>query len=90
MHRNVDIEFGIRWTGQHLDMMAQVVKGPAQLIEVDALTTAVGVAAVGEETDAKGSLHGHPSLHVPVDDGLRHADEAAEAWGRSQKSNRAK
>jgi hypothetical protein len=46
-------------------MVPAVLEGPAQLFEVDALAAAVGIAAVGEEQDAKWPVHVHPIIGYP-------------------------
>jgi hypothetical protein len=60
MDRDIPIQLRVRRTGQHLDMMTEVGKRAAQLLEVNALAAAVGIAAVREKTDAKRSVHDHP------------------------------
>ena len=59
MYRDIRIQLGVRWAGQHLDLVAEVHEGPAQLLEVDALTATVRIAAVGEKANAKRSVHMH-------------------------------
>ncbi len=48
------IQHRIRRTGDHLHMMPKVFQGPAQVLEIDPLTAAVGVAPVTQQADSKG------------------------------------
>ena len=50
---DVRIEPGIGRSGNHLHPVAQIDQGPAQVLQVDPLATAVGVAAVAEQADGK-------------------------------------
>ena len=57
MNRDIRIQLGVRRTGQHLDLVAEIHEGSAQLLEVDALTAAMRIAAVREKANAKRSIH---------------------------------
>ena len=43
---DVRVEKRIRGAGDHVDVMAQVLKGPAQILQVNALSAAVGITSV--------------------------------------------
>ena len=53
-NRNIVVQFRVGWAGNDFDVMAQIFKGPAQVFQVNALTAAMGVAAVAQQTYAQG------------------------------------
>ena len=58
------VELGVRLTAEHLDVVAEVDEGLGQVADVDALATAVGLAPVREECDAKGAVRRHERLSL--------------------------
>ncbi len=46
------VEVGVRRTGEHLHVVAERDQLPAEVTDVDALATAVRLAAVGQQCDA--------------------------------------
>jgi hypothetical protein len=80
---DVGVQLGVRRTGEHLDMVAQVFQAAAQLFEIDALTAAVGVAAIGEQADTERSIHGFPIGAARIAAGL--AGGAGPSWQRHEK-----
>jgi len=54
--RDARIEDRVRLTAEHLDLVAHIDKGLREVPGVHALTTHMGFAPVGEESDAQGEL----------------------------------
>jgi hypothetical protein len=50
------VEHRVRLPAEHLDVVAEVDEGLAQVADVDALAAHVGLAPVREERDAQGSV----------------------------------
>jgi hypothetical protein len=53
---DVRIQHGVRRTGYDVDTVADIRQCPAQVFQVNALTTAVGVAPVAQQADVEGSI----------------------------------
>ena len=53
---DVCVQHGVRRPGDHVDMVADIRQRPAQVFQVNALTAAVGIAAVAEQADVQGSI----------------------------------
>jgi hypothetical protein len=63
------LQLGVGLTGEHLDVMAQRCQLAGQVTQVDALATAVRLAAVGQQRDAQRVLGGHhagPTSRSPL------------------------
>jgi len=65
VYRDIRIQLRVRRAGQHLDVVTKVHERPAQLLEVDPLTTTVRIAAVREKANAKRLFHTHAVISWP-------------------------
>ena len=66
--RDALVEDGIGGAAQHLDVVSEVDEGFAQVADIDALSSHMGLSAIGQQCDAKGAATrilrlGHGSTH---------------------------
>ena len=54
--RDPRVELGVRLAAEDLDVVAEVGQRLGEVADVDALATAVGLAPVGEQGDAEGTV----------------------------------
>jgi hypothetical protein len=51
MKGDIFVQVRIRWAGHYMDHVSEILQSTADSFDIDALTTACGIATVGEETD---------------------------------------